>query len=199
MQFPSFITPLSCIKFWQKITTDAVSPEGCAWWLFPVTSEAPLAGGGKACPDSAANQPCPAGIWSRTRSTEPYLAFPCMVPLHCATSHGICQPLRGLPLSSAFQSSCVCFCLHSCVYLPREQRFQCPTGRAGSYHWPTGICVLHFAEAKYQYFLNNSAHGNNLLVSVWQTGHFVHKNAFEMKLLKTGFTFYLLSFPPPHC
>lgn len=45
-------------------------------------------------------------------------------------------------------------------------------------------------------FLNNYIHDNNLLAAIWQPDHSLHKNAFEIKLLKMDLTFYLFPFPP---
>lgn len=98
--------------FWQRITTDMVSPAGCAWWLFPLSPKAPLAEAAKPCPASAANQTCPAGTWSRTRGTKPCPPFtpppgatawhhqPWDLPAPARTPSFLCSP-----------KLCVCLCV----------------------------------------------------------------------------------------
>lgn len=90
-------------------------------------SKAPSAGRAKACPASAANQSCPAETWSRSRGTKP-----------SPQCHHMAAPALGLgsPCQDSFfpQLLCafVCLCLHLCVCLSWEHRFQRQTGRAGS-------------------------------------------------------------------
>lgn len=47
-------------------------------------------------------------------------------------------------------------------------------------------------------FLDSYIHNNNLLAVIWQPDRFLHKNAFQIKLLKMDFNFYLFPFPLPH-
>lgn len=103
--------------FWQRITADMISPEGCAWWLFPLMPKASLAEAAKPCPASAANQTCPAGTWKQDQGHQ---ALP---PLHPpAGCHRMAPPAVGFaspcqdslfPLLS--KALCVPLCASACT------------------------------------------------------------------------------------
>lgn len=129
VQPPSLITSVPRMKFCLQecVTTDRQS--------LGAYTKSPSADGAEAHAPHTADPTCPAG-------TEPCLPPQCH-PMG-TTGHGICQPLPGLPLSSAFQSSCVCFSvpLPSAVCLSalgRQAAVPSRKGRKLSCHWHTEI------------------------------------------------------------
>lgn len=143
IQPPSLITSVPRMKFWLQecITMDRLS--------LGAYTKSPSADGAEARAPRTADQSCPAGT------------KPCLPP-QChptgTTSHGICQPLPGPPLSSALQSSCVCFSVPlaspMCLSAYGKQTVvPSRKGRKLSYHWHTaiqGFCLV--AKAKWLMF-----------------------------------------------
>lgn len=112
------------MKFWKKITTDTVSPEGCTWgqprWLegLRLVQLVLPTRAAQQEPEAGAGAPSPPPSVTTWQHQPLDLAAPARTPSF------LCSP----QLLCAF----VCLCLHLCVCLSWEHRFQCQTGRAGS-------------------------------------------------------------------